>query len=528
MKKKKNIILFLAIIIVLPALFINLGLQPVIDDEGIRAVVAFEMDYNKDYITPTLGEQLYFKKPPVYNWILIASKKLTNNFSEFTLRLPTVVFLLLFAFTIYYVLRKKFNKKFAFLVAFMFVTSARVLFYESLLGLIDMSYSWLIFVNFIIIYYYFRKEKYLHLFLLSYSLIAITFLMKGLTSVAFQGMTLLPFFIIEKRFKKLLSWQHFLGLLSFCLIAGSYYLAYYLKNPDSIEDLLRTIVFESTDKSAIGSGKNEIIFHILSFPTEVIYHFLPWTLLLIFLFRKGTIKTIRNNPFLRFCSVVFISNIIVYWLSPTTYARYLMPLIPLMFTVFTYFFLHELEKRTRLYIVFEKILIGAAVLLTISLSAIPYIDVFKEVNDLWVKISALFVIFSTAIYLLIKKVQWRIEAFIIFILLVRIGYNLIVVPIRGDETTWHGICKNDAIEAGKFTKGEMLYLHAGMNYKSYYYLEREREAPITYSKNTKSEGFHIIHDPKNKCKDCIKLKKIRITYNKHVLDLVKYKQKGKK
>lgn len=501
-------------------------MQPIIDDEGIRAVVAFEMDYNQDYITPTLGEKLYFKKPPVYNWILIAFKRISNDFSEFTLRLPTILFLLLFTFTIFYVLRKKYNATFAFLVSFMFLTSARILFYESLLGLIDMSYSWLIFINFILIYYYFRREKYFQLFVFSYALIAITFLMKGLTSVAFQGMTLVPFFIIEKRFKKLLSWQHFLGIFAFIAISGSYYLAYYFKNPEAIEQLLRTIIFESSDKSAIGAGTNKLVKHILTFPFEIIYHFAPWTLFLVFLFRKGAIKTVRKNPFLRFCSITFVANIIVYWMSPITYPRYLMPLIPLLFIILTFFLLKERKERTLMYRIIEtSFLISIPLAIIASLSA-PFLHLFDAIQHLWFKSIAIALMIIVLFYFFIKLPQKRIELLILFILVLRLGYNFLVIPKRGDESSWHGQCKLDAIEVGKLTKGEPLYLHMRINYKSYYYLEREREAPISYLKNPPKKGFHLIYDPKNKCKKCIKYKTLKITYEKRILDLIKYKTKN--
>ena len=61
----------LACLLLLPALLINLGLMTFIDDEAIRALVALEMKWSGNFITPTLHGEYYYNKPPLFNGILL-------------------------------------------------------------------------------------------------------------------------------------------------------------------------------------------------------------------------------------------------------------------------------------------------------------------------------------------------------------------------------------------------------------------------------------------------------------------------
>ena len=55
-------------------------------EEPRRALIALEMLYSGDYLTPTIMGELYFAKPPLFNWIIIVSAKLFGSFSEMAVR----------------------------------------------------------------------------------------------------------------------------------------------------------------------------------------------------------------------------------------------------------------------------------------------------------------------------------------------------------------------------------------------------------------------------------------------------------
>jgi 4-amino-4-deoxy-L-arabinose transferase-like glycosyltransferase len=309
-------------------------MMPLIGDEAIRATVALEMMLSGDYITPTLAGEIYLNKPPLYNWILTVFFRAAGSESEFMVRLPSTIFLIVYSISIFLWIRKPLGKQSAILTALAFLTCSRILFWDSFLGLIDICYSWIMFSNFMIIWHCFRRQSYHKMFLISYLLVAIGFLLKGLPTIVFQGITLLSVLIIERKIKMLFSWRHFAGIGIFIILTGSYYLTYYFKNPHHFPDLMLRLVSESTQKSAIGAGFEKTILHLFTFPFEIIYHFVPWTLLVVFLFHKRILRKAMMNHFILYCTVIFIANCIVYWLSPITYPRYLLMLMPLLFIVF--------------------------------------------------------------------------------------------------------------------------------------------------------------------------------------------------
>jgi 4-amino-4-deoxy-L-arabinose transferase-like glycosyltransferase len=429
--------IFLAVLIILlsiPALLVNLGLHPLINDEGIRGLVSLEMILRNNFITPTLGGELYFSKPPLYNWIIIVFFKLFNSYSDFILRLPTVVFIYLYSASVFLVIRKFYGARIGLINALAFLTCGRILFYDSFKGLIDTSFSWLVFLSFFAVYYFSGKEKYLFLYLLSYLITALAFLMKGLPAVAFQGITLLVWFIAEKKWKKLFSWQHVAGIFLFFTILICYYYAYYQQNPDHFLTLIKTIFEESTKKTVISTGFPLAIKHLFTFPIEFTYHFLPWTIFAIYLFRKKAIKSIWNEPYLRFCVLIFLSNILVYWISPITYARYLFMFLPLAFAPLIFLHLKEEARKTLLYKVVNSFIITFIIAVLIGSGLLMVLNITRNVPMAVVKGSCILVSLVLILFIYVKKKDLRLEYLIILLLITRIGFDWFIIPTRYNST----------------------------------------------------------------------------------------------
>jgi 4-amino-4-deoxy-L-arabinose transferase-like glycosyltransferase len=206
----KRWLYLVAILLLFPALFINLGLMSFIDDEAIRALVALEMKLSGNYIVPTMHGAFYYSKPPLFNWLLILFYNLGGVVNEWTTRIPTVLALMGYGFTIYYFFRKHFDKYTAIVNAFLLITCGRILFWDSMLGLIDITYSWVTFTAFMVVFHEFKKGNHLRLFAISYFLTAIGFMLKGFPSILFQGFTLITWFLVQRQFKQLFTWKHVL------------------------------------------------------------------------------------------------------------------------------------------------------------------------------------------------------------------------------------------------------------------------------------------------------------------------------
>ena len=414
------------------SLFSHLGFLPIDvgSDEPRRALVALEMLLSGDYLTPTLNGVPYFNKPPLYNWLIVASFKLWGDYSSFTVRFPMLVSLLFYGYTIFWFVKQHTSSSVAFLSALVFVTNGRILFYDSLQGLIDITFSWLTYTAFMLVFLYYDRKNLLMLFVSTYILTALGFLMKGLPSVVFQGITLLTFFVWKKDFRRLFTWQHIAGVLCFLLITGSYYTAYFLRNEIPIEKLFGVLLSESAKRTVVKFGVGETLLHILTFPFEMLYHYAPWMWLVLVFFRKGIFKIIQSNPFITFNLLIFLTNFIIYWTSPQVYARYLLMLLPLLFTPFVWLYTektlpNQWQRKTLDYI-FGSI----CILLCIGTWAFPFIPQTQLTPNVWVKTALLFILFTIVTIQYLQQASQRLFYFVFVLVVARIGFNWFILPPR--------------------------------------------------------------------------------------------------
>lgn len=489
-----------ALLLALPAYLINLGDQPTIDDEAIRAIVAFEMVSSGDYITPTIAGDIYLKKPPLFNWLIIGSYKLFGNYSELPVRAPMMLSLFLFVLAIFYYFKREMNTETAVISSLLFLTCGRVLLYESQYGLIDLSFSLITFVFFMTLYRNFNRGNLLRLFVVAYFISAISFLLKGLPAIVFLGITLLVLFISQRKFKLLFNWRHFAGMFVFLVIVGSYYVAYFLRNNIPVEDLVNVLVGETTRRTAVRFGFWNTILHLLTFPFEMIYHFLPWTILTLVFFKRGIIKQIRRNPFINYISLVFIFNILIYWSSPEVYPRYILMLMPIFFGITTYFYL-ELKKQNSIIARIIDVTFGVIIGLAALAGFAPFFKNFSNVipNIHWY--AAGFIISFMAInYFFWKKKQHRIYMMIIALILFKLVFSGIVIPLRLSESN-EIKSKKLAYSIAAETSDSELYLYwnpkysdsgyygrVGTSYRFLYSLVQARNdvVKVTYEKSTKA------------------------------------------
>lgn len=422
----------ISLILYIPAYFINLGMLPFIDDEGIRALVALEMKLSGDFTTPTLSGELYFRKPPLYNWIISLFFQISGQTNEFWMRFPAVLSILFFTISIYHFVKKELNEKIAIISSLMFLTCGRIIIYESLHGLIDICYSWITYISFIQAYRLLKQNKHTQLFIVVYILSAAAYLMKGLPTVAFTGITLITLFAWQKNLRLLFSWKHFIGISIFLLIVGSYYITYFTKNQINPIDLFTTLFTESSKRTGFQFGLAKTILHLFTFPFEIIYHFLPWTIFAVFLIRRDFLTQLRKHDFIFFNAIIFLSNISIYWISVEVYARYLLMLIPLLFTIIAYFIDIQTTKQTRIRkLIINIILPSLIIFFILTLIATPFI--FKQIYSLslpLIKISALVILISLTLHIYLKRKDLAIPSFVIFMLILRIGFNWFVLPSR--------------------------------------------------------------------------------------------------
>ncbi len=428
------------------------------------------MDINQQYIAPTLYGEYYFKKPPLWNWIVLMSFKLFGV-SNLAARLPTIFFLYLFTIHVFRAFRKHVGEREGLLVAALFLTCGRVLFWDSMLALIDITFSWVIFAMWVWIYEQHEKKKYLELYLGTYLLGAIAFMLKALPALVFIALTLLAYQIYRRTFWKLLSWMHFAGIALLFGVVGIYFFLYQEYVP--LQDLLAVYLDESTQRTVVAHGIFETIKQLFVFPVEMLYHYLPWSAGLIFIFSKDSWEKLKTHPFLIFCAVTFLANIIIYWTSPVIYARYVIMFAPLYFGLVVFWYRESKGQKIRT--LFDGFMILLCAVAMLGAFVPPFYEESRNVPGIWLISIGAFACLASGLLFLFKYPNARLLTTSFILVVLRFGFDLVVLPLRS-TTTSQAQVQRESVEIGKKYAGAPMYIFGDyeINHDNGFYLTKER------------------------------------------------------
>ncbi len=203
------ILLFLAytMVYILP-----LGVRPMATpDESRYAEIPREMLQSGNWAVPHLIDLRYFEKPPMGYWLNAISIKLLGE-NNFAVRLPSALATGLTAWFIWLLLsRAGYGQRTALTAAMVFLSIAEVLIVGNL-AVLDNAFSLFLSAGMMLFYLAARtKEKTVtqrNYLLASGLLFGLAFLSKGFLAIALPGLILLPYCLIQKRFRLLLqsSW----------------------------------------------------------------------------------------------------------------------------------------------------------------------------------------------------------------------------------------------------------------------------------------------------------------------------------
>lgn len=447
----------LLILLYLLSLFAPLDVLPLSFEEPRRGIVALEMMISGNYIVPTINDELYLNKPPIYNWLLIALFEITGSKSEWVVRLPTVLSLLAIALLNFIFTKKYVNYQVALFSSLFFLASADIYFYFSLYGEIDMFYTLIVYLQIASIYIFYKKKNYWLLFLISYFLTGVGLLTKGLPSLAFQALTLLAGAIVIKDFKRLFTPAHFAGIGLLVLMVGGYFF-WYGQYADPLA-FIANLINESTQRTAVEKSWWKSIEHLFTFPFLLIRISLPWVLFIVPVFFSHNFKKLKTNTWLLYGVVFVLANIVIYWISPGTRNRYLYMFLPFIFNVVSYALLTinpEYPRYNKVLHWFFGIIIA---LVTVGLLVLPFIKL-EEAEKLEL-ISLLFFMPSAFIlYLFIRKPAYRVIWLLFFIVLIRLFFNVTVIPYREASIAEGKPIKQEMQKIMKTYSEEPIFLYA--------------------------------------------------------------------
>ena len=467
---ERRILLALSIFLVI-ALYLNLGIYPLMLEEPRRGLIALEMLFSKNWLVPTQNGELYFRKPPVYNWLLIISYKIFGNYSEFATRFFSVASFVAMGIVFFRFCKRHLNERIAAYSALFFMVSADILFYFSALGEIDLFYSLVTLMVFIVIYNFGEKRQYYTLFLLAYFFTAVGFLTKGIPSIPFLGISLLVYFIYKKDFKKLFSPAHLLGGAFFILLVGGYFWGYSLYEDPS--GWWSTLATESSDRTT-KTGVLGLLEHMVMFPINTLKNILPVSFFLPLLFYKDFYKTIKKDRFVLFMALVFVANILIYWISTGARSRYVYALYPFLIGVIAYVLYNsDLKWREKL---IKTIAIIVASITIISNAALYFIPDFEIIELLLVKSIVLTICSAIFLAIIIKSPKYRLAMIIACFVILRFDFSLIM-PVSRAETSRAADDMSIGIEISALSMNERLALYddTQISRTTIFYIEGNRE-----------------------------------------------------
>lgn len=444
--EQKNLLIAIAVLIPL-AFFLNLNSYQLLFEEPRRALVALEMILSDNWLVPTTNGELYYNKPPLYNWVLIFFINLLGT-AEWVIRLPSVLSLFATAFLHYLINRKYIGEKSAILSALFYITSADILFFFSLLGEIDLFYAFIVYSQGLLIFHFYQKKEWHWLYLSSYLLASAGILTKGIPSLFFQGITLLVIFILNKDLKRLFSKWHLAGILLLAITSGGYFYVYSLQH--DVGPYLARLFTETFSRTALEKNSTDNFRHLFNFPVMLIKISAPWFLLFLLTFRENWKEKLRKNAFLNFCLWFCLTNGFLYLLSPGTRERYLYMFFPFIYAILA----HSLQRMYVLrWIKKFYFFIGIAVVAGLIGMGVFALTISFIVPSVFCFILAL-AIAAVLYYIRLNSSYVHLLASVIIILVARIGFDLVVLPTKKQNDPY----RNDAQIMARLIGDEPLYL----------------------------------------------------------------------
>ncbi len=508
----------LATLLALLSLFLNLGVQPVYLEEPRRATIAMEMEENGNFIVPTQFGEFYYKKPPVFNWVVWASAKVMGAYSAWALRLPTVLSIILTALLLFVLGRRYVNAEFGWLSALLFPISGGLYFYFSLLGEIDLFYTFVTFAGFAALFHFQQQGRYGLMFTVTYALAAVGTLTKGLPSILFLGLSVLAWLWWVREWKRLLSLAHLAGILVYCALVGGYLLAYHQYN--DISNYLQMMVAESSERTVAENGLFKLLEHLLMFPLDTIKDLLPGGLLLLFAIRKDLRGLLLRNKLLTFAALMFLVNILPYWVSPGARQRYIYMLYPFLLMIGLYAYQHrdEVEAwRFGAFRILSGILIGAVALGSL---AIPFIPGLGFLNYRWPLAIAGFLAGAAVFYFYLRQPQRTLILLILATAIARLLFDFTVLPQRAYESDAQ-VDIEIAHAVDEIVGDTPLYLYqdARISFSAIFYLNQIRGKTLRRNYELEKGAYYIALPEQFPGEEVL----YEIPYDEEVYGVVKYR-----
>ncbi|MEP6809898.1 MAG: glycosyltransferase family 39 protein [Chthoniobacterales bacterium] len=299
----------------------RLGALEIKGEEGRRILPAVTMLKSGNYLVPQVGSEPYFRKPPLINWLVAASFKITGRRDEWSARIPSALAVLAVALAFVCVARGALGSTGALIAALAWLTNFGLLEKGRLIE-IEALYASLSALAFICWLSWWREGRSPWLvWTVPWIFLGLGLLAKGPLHLFFFYAVLLAVLISTRTLRSVLHPAHLLGVLIMLGIFAAWAVPCLLA-------MRETHVAHAWTREFSGRVSGED-FHfagwILNIPRGLGY-FLPWLLLFGFRGKSGDDKEPATQTFRGVAWGVVISFVVIS-LLPGSLPRYTMPLL---------------------------------------------------------------------------------------------------------------------------------------------------------------------------------------------------------
>ncbi len=309
--------------------FTRIASLNLLGEETRRAQVAREMVWTGDWLVPHQQGELYLSRPPLGSWVIALAAQVRGDFDAVSVRLPSLLAILLTTLLIYVYSRNFLSQTGAFLAAVSYPTMMQVL---QLGRLAESESLFTLFLSGALLAWhwgYIQEWPAWRTWTLGYVLAALAGLTKGPQGIAyFVGPVWFYLVVLERNGRMLFRPAHFVGLLAGAATIAMWQIPFVLATSF---DAGKAIWFtQAANRYAFGDPW-ALAKHIAQFPLEVFACTFPWSLALFQFLNRNfwrSIQGIRSEVW--FLLAALAVTFPTLWFAPHARGRYFMSLYPVM------------------------------------------------------------------------------------------------------------------------------------------------------------------------------------------------------
>ena len=303
----------------------RLTVQPVVGEESRWASGAREMLTTGDWIVPRQQGIVFPERPPMTMWLMALGGIVRGDVDAIAIRFPSAVAVVLTSLLIYIYARAQISQSAALIAAIVYASFGQVL-QIGRQGESEAAFALFVGASLLVWHLgYSRGWRPLTVWTSGFALAGIAALVKGPQAPAYFGAITIVYLLWQRDFRYALLWQAFVGSLAFIAIVGAWQLPFYwATNWKAVVATWAGLVGDRVHLSGV-------LLHFVSYPLETLVCLLPWSPMLVALFRPGARQMLADKSAV--VSFLLIGIVVAYptvWLAADARGRYFMPLYPLV------------------------------------------------------------------------------------------------------------------------------------------------------------------------------------------------------